>query len=474
MKKTAIFWLLAALLIPMGSCAPAIDEPVPQTGSESPPPVEKSLQEQMNELAEKYKDDPEKFDAAVYALHEGVTVEEAVRRFELMDEAHLLGNALEENEADTLAGFWIQHEPNFCLVAAFTRNGEETLEKYREDYPGLVAITEVREMKYTQAELLAAQQEAMSLLNELGLFFSSGTMIMDNRVEIYITDSRLFYSRLEESGKTLLECVVPVIVYEPREGVPGGLVPDPSVHFPQLATASSVHMTALMTGTLELVDGYLRVHDSLIIWQPDFYVHNNNGTIEIWDKDGKVVGRVGEEIYMGGGGGGSLKNINQQLLEPLPEDTEGPFWMQGGGTRLNLNFNSDYFNLHVITDGENKAFFLTGKPALNEMAQQKITLTGSWKASYPQGIIPYPQFVTEPKPIERKGSVSYTTFWPAGYTARITDGVFEVLDGQGKIVVRDGEEISITGTTMSGYIGVLHDDLPGGYSGPYLVVEEVR
>ena len=94
-------------------------------------------------------------------------------------------------------------------------------------------------------------------------------------------------------------------------------------------------MEALLTGELELVDGYLRVNESIIIWQPDYFVHNNNGTIEIWDRDGVVVGRVGKEIYMGGGSAGTIEQINPTLKEPLPTDIEGPFWLQGGGTRLN-------------------------------------------------------------------------------------------------------------------------------------------
>jgi len=58
--------------------------------------------------------------------------------------------------------------------------------------------------------------------------------------------------------------------------------------------------------------------------------------------------------------------------------------------------------------------------------------------------------------------------------ARITHGVFEILDYQGKVVVRDGEEISVTGKAMYGYIKELHDELPGGFSGPYLIVESVQ
>ena len=163
------------------------------------------------------------------------------------------------------------------------------------------------------------------------------------------------------------------------------------------------------------------------------------------------------------------------LKEPVPADVEGPFWLQASsGTRLSLNFNSKFFSLQVIDLGEYNVCFLTRKPALDELASQEITLTGSLLASYNDVIIQAPHIRVEPKPEENKGSVGYTTFWPAGYLARITDGVFEVLDGQGKVVVRDGGEISVTGKVMYGYIKELHDELPGGLFQPYLIVESVR
>ena len=432
------------------------------------------LQGEVEDLAEKYKDDPEKFDQAVYAQHYCIDMDEAAWRFDIMDNAHLLGNAFENDHPDVFTGFWIEHEPEFRLVASFTRDGEEILETYREKYPELVGITVIKQNQYTLDELLQAQEELNQTLEELGLFCDSATMETENRVEVYVTDSKLFYSTLEEAGVKLPECVVPVIVYEPLEGVPDGLNPVPSVHFPQVKMRSGSSMAALLTGKLELVDGYLRVGDAIIIWQTDYFLHDNDGIIEIWDRDGNVVGRVGEEIMMGGGGI-PLERIEPMLKEPLPDNMEGPFWLQASsGTRLSLNFNSEFFSLQVINLGEYNVCFLTRKPALDELASQEITLTGSLLASYNDVIIQAPHIRVEPKPEENKGSVGYTTFWPAGYLARITDGVFEVLDGQGKVVVRDGGEISVTGKVMYGYIKELHDELPGGFFQPYLIVESVR
>ena len=473
-KIITIMFIISVLLACL-SCGDEIvssDTFITETRDETSEPDD--LQEEMTDLHEKYKDDPGKYEQAIYAQHYGIGMDEAAWRFDIMNIVHLLGNALENDHPDVFTGFWIEHEPEFRLVACFTRNGEEILETYRDKYPDLVEITIVKENEYTLDELLQAQGEANRILRELGLFFSSATMEMDNRVEIYVTDSELFYGTLEEAGVELPDCVVPVIVYELLRGVPDGLNPDPSVNFPQLKTASSCYMAALTIGTLELIDGYLRVEGTIIIWQPDYFVHNNDGTIEIWDRDGNVVGRVGEEIYMGGGSAGTLDNINPTLKEPLPICTEGSFWLQGGGTRLNLNFNSEFFSLQAIDLGEYNVYFLTRKPALDGLTSQEVTLTGSLLASYNDVIIQAPHIRVDPKPEENKGSVQYTIFWPDNYSARITDGVFEVLDGEGKVVLRDGEEAEITGKVIYGYSERFYDELPGGFSGPYLIVESVQ
>ena len=67
----------------------------------------------------------------------------------------------------------------------------------------------------------------------------------------------------------------------------------------------------------------------------------------------------------------------------------------------------------------------------------------------------------------------YTTFWPPDYEARINNGIFEILDGSGSVVLRDGEEVDIAGKVIYGYFEQLHNELPGGYSGPYLIVSEI-
>ncbi len=88
-------------------------------------------------------------------------------------------------------------------------------------------------------------------------------------------------------------------------------------------------MAALAVGKLTVQDGCLRINDDLIIWQPDYFPNDNNGHIEILNRDGKVVARVGEEAQMGGGGIPLNPELERQLREPIPSQCKGPYWLMG-------------------------------------------------------------------------------------------------------------------------------------------------
>jgi hypothetical protein len=290
-------------------------------------------QERINELADVYRNRTEFFSWAVYAEEHKITMKEAIGRFSLVDDAGMLGSVLEELEKETFAGLWLEGSQ---VVVAFTEDGEEIVKDYLvEDSPLARRIT-LHTFEVTFDELKSAQQEASRLLQNYGLATSSYIDVVKNVVVLMVTDRELFEETLQEASEELPEYVVPSIVYEPTDEPPYGINPDSSVHFPQLKTRSGSYMLALLVGELKLVDGYLRVGEELIIWQPDYFVHNDNGTIEIWDRDGVVVGRVGEEIYMGGG---EIKQPPEDkfLKEPLPDNIDGPFWIQGTETRLNSN-----------------------------------------------------------------------------------------------------------------------------------------
>ena len=141
-------------------------------------------------------------DAQMYVADYGVELSEAIRRLTLQDPIGKLGATLESNEADTLGGFWIQHEPEYRVVVAFTRDGEETIAKYVQDGP-LVGIIELRTVDATLEELKRSQREAGSIVRGLGFRAASGINVFENRAEIYVHDLSQVEEALEKSGKTL-------------------------------------------------------------------------------------------------------------------------------------------------------------------------------------------------------------------------------------------------------------------------------
>ncbi len=146
-------------------------------------------------------------DAQWYADQYGVSLEEAINRLMLQVEIGELGTELESKEADTLAGIWIQHEPDYRVVVAFTRDGEATISKYVQDGP-LAEIIEVRTAQATLRDLQKAQKDAGKLVQGLGFNIASGIDIFENRVELYATDRAVLEEALREEGKTLPNHVV--------------------------------------------------------------------------------------------------------------------------------------------------------------------------------------------------------------------------------------------------------------------------
>ena len=126
-------------------------------------------------------------DARSYAEDTGVDLDEAVRRLGLQRTIGKLGAAVSENEHETYGGHWIQHEPTYGVVFAFTRDGEETIRPYVHGTI-LADMVEVRHVEATLAELRAAQREAHEILEGLGILASSGIDVKRNIVELYLPE----------------------------------------------------------------------------------------------------------------------------------------------------------------------------------------------------------------------------------------------------------------------------------------------
>lgn len=273
-------------------------------------------------------------DAEVIASDLGISVDEAVRRLSLQDSIGKLNAQLEQEEVDTFAGLWVQHEPEFLVIVAFTRDGQETIEPYVRDTP-LAELIEVRTAEVSLAELQAIQREVTPMVIGLGFSFILGINVQENRVELDITDQAVWEAALQQAGLQLPEHVEVIVTYVPLgDDRPFELTPVPDIFLPQLRVRSAAFMLSLLQGRLVVEEGCLRVDagnvgDSyLIIWQPDYFLNDNSGRIEVLDRAGRVVARVDDTISVEGGEV-PLSNVNSHLREPIPSRCKGPYWLMG-------------------------------------------------------------------------------------------------------------------------------------------------
>lgn len=149
----------------------------------------------------------------MYAARYGVGLDEAMRRLKLQGNIGDLNAELAAKEADSFAGLWIQHEPEYRVITRFTRNGETTIRSYVGEGP-LAGIVEVRAAHVTLAELKAAREQAAKVADSVGIGHSSAISPRENRAELYVLDPDEFDARLREAGLYLPAEVVVLKVDE--------------------------------------------------------------------------------------------------------------------------------------------------------------------------------------------------------------------------------------------------------------------
>lgn len=141
-----------------------------------------------------------------------VTLREAIRRATLEEALGQIQVSIGSEHPDTFGGLWVEREPldpTFRIVFAFTRDGEATLAPYiagtaLESSPDV----EVRQVRWSERELLAQQQEATDLLRSVGINASSASMVQDNRVELWVPWVEVAEQALADAGLRLPEAVV--------------------------------------------------------------------------------------------------------------------------------------------------------------------------------------------------------------------------------------------------------------------------
>lgn len=417
--------LFALLLFVLVACAPSSEPagPAPQSSTE-PAGSTPTLNP----------------DAQFYADEYGISLEEAGQRLEWQSAIGELNATLEANEAETFAGLWIEHEPEFKIVVAFTENGEETLAPYIAGRP-FAAVVEVREYEYSWDELRAVQQELTAAIEALEpLNFSSGVDVQNNRVTLTVANPAALLAELETAGYTLPPMVV-VEAIDPgnipddtRGGVTEYTGPDgQTIYFPRQGPAVA-YMDALLEGTLALDEaGCLRMEypgmgadgelGPLVIWHYDFTLHVEGDAVEVLNGAGEVVARVGEEVRMGGGFGSEVA-LPGMPLEACP----GPYWILGSIETLEAQAIPDIDVYFVAGDGDavRAVFYSQSKPAGGEAG-----ITG---------------VLTVEEGCFRVGD--YTILWPPDIWPNEDADPLQVVyrrDGVEALIVTVGEEVTLPG-----------------------------
>lgn len=267
-------------------------------------------------------------DAQAYAEDHDIPLDEAIERLRNQDPIGELNAVLEEQEAGVFGGLWIEHQPQYRVVVAVTKDERRIQRRYVEGGP-LEDVVEIREVAVSLQELADAQDRTMRLLQEVGSRADMSTDVRDNCVSLYSADPAQLNERLEAAGLELPGpvCIVPTGPYPaaPPLDPPAGIV-FPRQHPPE---GLRVEMSALLVGELVEENGCLRVgepgHTNLVIWPYDHTVTAaDDGRLQIHDGTGAVVARQGDIVHLGGG---QVPSADSLTPIDIPDRCTGPYWI---------------------------------------------------------------------------------------------------------------------------------------------------
>jgi antitoxin component of RelBE/YafQ-DinJ toxin-antitoxin module len=147
-------------------------------------------------------DDALMMDAKAYASVMGVDTDEAIRRLQLRGDIGELNRELTEEEGETFAGLWIQHQPEYRVIVMFTRDSETILQSYVRDR-ALAGLVEAHTTHTTLKELETARSQAVQTVSNLGIRVSSAINIPNNRAELYVLDPAQLTESLRKTNTRL-------------------------------------------------------------------------------------------------------------------------------------------------------------------------------------------------------------------------------------------------------------------------------
>lgn len=169
--------LLLAAIVLVAGC-----ERIPSESVTAPEVPEALLNEAQTEVSE---ESALLRDARTYAADQGVGIAEALRRLQLQRSAGDLNARLEAEEPGTFAGLYIEHAPEFRVVARFTRNGDQILHRYVAGTP-LAQVARAEPAGLALDQLQTRLEAAHRATQRAGIAADGGINVRANRAEIYV------------------------------------------------------------------------------------------------------------------------------------------------------------------------------------------------------------------------------------------------------------------------------------------------
>ena len=141
-------------------------------------------------------------EAEGYAAHHGVSLDEAQNRFALQKLAGDLNATLSAREGQTFGGLWIEHTPEFRVVVQFTRDAQETTDRYVQSNE-LTGVLEVRTAALSLNDLQEAQSTAMEAISGESIPAESGIDIKTGRIQVYVAERGRLDSAIQRDDVSL-------------------------------------------------------------------------------------------------------------------------------------------------------------------------------------------------------------------------------------------------------------------------------
>jgi hypothetical protein len=415
-------------------------------------------------------------DANEYARQFEVSQGEAIQRLRYQEVIGGLSAVLEENEADTFGGLWIQHEPDYRIVIRFTRDGRETIRPYIEGEP-YAHLIDVRGADYTLVELTTMGDQISRELEKLDFGMAVSLSVQNNRVEVPVTDRAWFESELRKAGAVLPEGVELVVVQGGSTARNKDLLltpPVPGIAFPRQKPVEGFRtsMLAQLIGTLQLegeclyVDSLQGGERVLPIWPPEFTLRLEGEQLLVIDGQGQVAARVGEEVYMGGG---HVPVTDEWVLQQIPSACQGSYFVVGEGVRPNLRQETELLYTDVISAAGGTILFPRYKAALDEQVTDAQSIAGQLVAYDYQRCLH----------LQTESWGPFTLLWPTDWSLQVTEDTATVVDGQGKSVAQLRDEVSLRARSVPHTADLpvyrqLIEELPGDCIGATWLVDDVE